>query len=800
MEAAEQWKQAGLLTDGSVFSDENLWTIENLSELGSSILSAHDDDAGGYWVKLRQQLSSSSGAVCHLAAEVNWLLLLCPDNTGYESKSSDIRQIWDLGGSPVPTSADRWLTAEVLAGIGSGGTGYNTHRWRELHFAITVFVAFKKLALQERLDLAGDAFKFADWLGSQPESEKRQFRHMLLFLLFPDSFERIFGGTDRAMIIKTLGELDGKPVSRLSSIEVDRILSSIREKYEKKYGTTQIDFYVPPLGDQWGVDRFTELTQNLTRGHVLKALAEIDRSGIPSGAESTKYDLIHEARYYPPKLVLELSAKNASGSDLLRGTFKGGEESRTFRILRGLGFDIELKQFVADLVHKFIRQADERSSQSTADYPDTYRGLELKLSFGFGNFAEVPWASFLGKGQVTSKGIYPVLLYYREYGTLILAYGVSDTKEPDLKWEGLPEGTQTIREYFQREKATKIDKYGSSWVSVAMPVSAELDARTLTVALDRMIDRYRTILDPSSPEVQETPKSLPYTLDDALEDVFIPKERLEEMVRRLGQKKNMILQGPPGVGKTYVARRLAYLLMKEEEPSRVGMVQFHQAYAYEDFVQGYRPDGTGFRKKNGVFHTFCDRARTDPDRAYVFIIDEINRANLSKVFGELMMLIESDKRGKKWAVPLTYAESETDTFYVPPNVHIIGLMNTADRSLAMVDYALRRRFAFMDVEPGFETEQYQTYMLDKGADNALITRIRSNLHALNSAISEDATNLGKGFRIGHSYFCPGEDSGVTPDEMWYCEVIHSEISPLLSEYWFDVPDRHEYWLHRLLEQ
>ena len=396
--------------------------------------------------------------------------------------------------------------------------------------------------------------------------------------------------------------------------------------------------------------------------------------------------------------------------------------------------------------------------------------------------------------------IYPVLLYYREQGVLILAYGISDTQAPDLQWGSLPADIQTIHEYFDTAHGKKPERYGESWVAIATPTSPKISASSITETLDRMIDTYIRILEPSAPTSRQVLSPTPYTIDDALKEVFIPRPRLEEMVRRLGQKKNLILQGPPGVGKTYAAKRLAYLMMREKDRQRLGMVQFHQAYAYEDFIQGYRPDGTGFRKKNGVFHAFCDKARVDLDRAYVFIIDEINRANLSKVFGELMMLIESDKRGKEWAVPLTYAENESETFYVPPNVFIIGLMNTADRSLAMVDYALRRRFAFLDVEPGFDTQQYQTCMLAKGTDESLIKRICSDMEALNSAIAKDTANLGKGFRIGHSYFCPDDDAGTVPDVEWYREVIKSEISPLLEEYWFDDPDQHGDWLRRLMQE
>ena len=192
----------------------------------------------------------------------------------------------------------------------------------------------------------------------------------------------------------------------------------------------------------------------------------------------------------------------------------------------------------------------------------------------------------------------------------------------------------------------------------------------------------------------------PYRVGDALTDLFIEPIVFTEILDTLKAKKNVMLQGPPGVGKTFFSKRLAYALMGEKAEARIGMVQFHPSYTYEDFVQGYRPIAGGFALRNGIFFTFCRRAAADPEHPFVFIVDEINRANLSKVFGELMMLIEADKRGPEWAIPLTYAGEDDAPFFVPDNLYMIGLMNTADRSLAMVDYALRRRFAFVDLAAG----------------------------------------------------------------------------------------------------
>jgi len=283
------------------------------------------------------------------------------------------------------------------------------------------------------------------------------------------------------------------------------------------------------------------------------------------------------------------------------------------------------------------------------------------------------------------------------------------------------------------------------------------------------------------------------TVSEVTEDLFYPSDTFRSWLDRLRQKKNLILQGPPGVGKTFVSKRLAYALMEEKAEDRVQMVQLHQSYTYEDFIRGYRPEPDGgFRLRDGVFFRFCERAKDNPNRDYVFIIDEINRGNLSKIFGELMMLIEPDKRGPQHAVPLAYQRDGEDPFghrfYVPENVHLVGMMNTADRSLAMVDYALRRRFAFVDMEPRFHSDRFRAFLRRQGADEALIDRIVARARSLNEAIAED-TNLGPGFKIGHSYFCPSDDE--PPNEDWYEAVVKREVAPLLREYWFDDPETAE---------
>lgn len=277
-----------------------------------------------------------------------------------------------------------------------------------------------------------------------------------------------------------------------------------------------------------------------------------------------------------------------------------------------------------------------------------------------------------------------------------------------------------------------------------------------------------------------------YDKSKAMHGLFLKASQFDEMLEALKEKKNVVLQGAPGVGKTFVAKRLAYALIESNDQRQVEVIQFHQSYSYEDFIQGFRPTPNGhFDLKYGIFYQFCRRAQRDEaaKKPYVFIIDEINRGNLSKIFGELMMLIEADKRGKEHAIPLAYSQNAGERFYIPENLHLIGMMNTADRSLAMVDYALRRRFRFITLRPEFSSDAFGKFLGDAGAASGLTKKIVSRMNALNEVIAADAKNLGPGYQIGHSYFCPR--NGIKPGEDWYRRVIESEIVPLIQEYWFD---------------
>jgi len=276
-----------------------------------------------------------------------------------------------------------------------------------------------------------------------------------------------------------------------------------------------------------------------------------------------------------------------------------------------------------------------------------------------------------------------------------------------------------------------------------------------------------------------------YTEDDFLNEVFMSEDQYNTLVGLLKNKKNIILQGAPGVGKTFAAKRLAYSIMGKKDTNRVMMIQFHQSYSYEDFIMGYRPKDNGFELTAGPFYKFCKLAQDDSERDYFFIIDEINRGNLSKIFGELLMLIEKDKRGDK--LRLLYSN---EYFTVPKNLYVIGMMNTADRGLALIDYALRRRFAFYELEPAFDSDGFISIVEE--TENLKLSLIVEQVKLLNDAISKDES-LGSGFRIGHSYLCT--EQPITDE--WIESVVKYEIIPLIKEYWFDDESKIELWSRKL---
>jgi 5-methylcytosine-specific restriction enzyme B len=811
-DAALRWKDEALLNDRSVFGAGALWTLDGFRGLERYFVENLDEGEGSFMGKLQGQLAQAPSGVKQLASELTWAMLLCPSNTHPPKKRETIDHIWTWSKQPLPPGAHGWLTDEVLGGCGSAGPGYNNHRWRELVFAIRFGLAFKALSAPERRRLLTDDWGFAEWLAKLPEAHVRQFRHMLVYMLFPDTFERIFGGGDRRLLVQKFRGLSRAQVRKLSPIQIDREFSSIRAEQQAMHPDLKLDFYKEPLRSKWQEESgFEEYTGDVEAIDVTKAIEEIDQKGVPASAESTIYDLIYKGKRYPPKLVLSLAAKHATGKEFDRTMFSGGIDSPAFELLRSLGFDIERKDLIPELLKKFLAQAMEGKNFAVKGYPSDYRGLRIRIGFGQGSPAKVPWIVFLGKDQDVQEGIYPALLYYKAARVLVLAKGISETNPPAQTWP-LHKTDKTIDAYFTQARGIRPERYGTSIVVQDYKIPLDASDNELNADLDKLIDEYGASIGAEGaapkggladtvstvqPSAANEPEPEPYTVSQATEALFMSQERFEEILAIWKQKKNLVVQGPPGVGKTFFHRQLAYALMSAKAPSRVASVQFHPSYAYEDFVQGYRPDQGGFRLRDGLFLRFCERARKDGGNAHVFVIDEINRGNLAKIFGELLMLLEADKRSAEWAVPLAYGTEEAIPFYVPDNLFVLGLMNTADRSLAVVDYALRRRFAFVALEPAFSSPRFVEYLKERGVADGLVEKIVSRMNSLNTEIAQDKTNLGPGFRIGHSFFCNPPEQAEHHTE-WFEAVVNTEIGPLLDEYYFDDPEKSPKLVKRLL--
>ena len=292
----------------------------------------------------------------------------------------------------------------------------------------------------------------------------------------------------------------------------------------------------------------------------------------------------------------------------------------------------------------------------------------------------------------------------------------------------------------------------------------------------------------------------PYSLDQVLKDgCFLDRSDVERLLERLRTRKNLILQGPPGTGKTWIAKRLAYALMREKDDNRIRAVQFHPNLSYEDFVRGWRPTGEGrLAIADGVFLEAIRDASASPSSAFVVVIEEINRGNPAQIFGELLTLLEAGKRTPNEALELSYPDAEGNRLpvHIPENLYVIGTMNIADRSLALVDLAFRRRFAFVTLEPVLGVRWRDWVVKERGVDPGLVEEIARRIADLNAMIAE---SLGNQFQIGHSYVTPTGRLEAGSTRAWFIQVAETEIGPLLEEYWFDSPKTAKDALERLVD-
>ena len=402
-------------------------------------------------------------------------------------------------------------------------------------------------------------------------------------------------------------------------------------------------------------------------------------------------------------------------------------------------------------------------------------GRQLSEQFGL----EVQESKFSRDSKWYKNPAHFPCAFHDEEGYLIV--------EDRTHWERLKAEPMGERPYVKETKKTHMRQPGIS----AIPGYVRHDSNAQTTSWE--LDTQRAPTDPLLPTQQE------YAIKDIISDgCFLSEPRLVAILERLRSKKNIILQGPPGTGKTWLAKRLAYALVGSKSERQVLPFQFHPSMSYEDFVRGWRPTGNGSLDLiDGPFNRAIGEARADLPRPYVVVIEEINRGNPAQIFGEMLTLMEADKRVPGEALALCYPKEPNERVYIPPNLHVIGTMNVADRSLALVDFAFRRRFAFIGLEPEFGDPWRMWVSQQTGIHEDFLRNIEGRIGALNQTIESD-TALGPQFRVGHSVVTPPPETLIPDRKEWFTQVVETEIGPLLDECWFDDPDRARSEKERLL--
>jgi 5-methylcytosine-specific restriction protein B len=710
--AAARWRDVALLGEGSVLTDQRVWTGQALDALDRYFVQNLDEGEGSFIEKLRHQIADAPPVGKKLAAEMMWLMYLCPSGTYARHKRKVLQEIWEWSDEPLPRDL-LMLADDVLAGVGSAGPAFNVNQWRELVFLIRLTRAFRALSVEDRKTTLSDGWKFAQWMTAIEDWEARQLRHMLLFLLFPDQFERVFGQVDRKKIVEAFTAHDA---DALDPLGIDRALSQIRGQLEVEFNTKDLDFYVSPVKEKWRAGNFAEATNSITTDHVFRAIRDIDRDGVPADANSTTYDLIVAGKRYPPKYVLSLAGKHANGEAFDRKEFSGGEESPAFALLRGLGFEIERKDAISELVTKFKKQANAATELSVRGYLPRYRDLAVRVSFGKGNFARIRWIAFLADGQEVSEGIYPVLLLFRDQNVLLLCYGVSEENDPAGTW-GAMEGVQTVSGWYKTKFGREPDRYGASFVMSAYEWKGELPIADLNAELDRMIDDYKKIIGlpnakksttTSSQESADVVASLEEAVQAfaaALKRCFVDfgvrhDELVAAFVASLITKPLVILTGLSGSGKTQIGMRFGEWLganrcyIAAVRPDWTGA---ESLFGYEDGLKE-ATNGRAAWNVPGPLEFMLNAAR-DPQHPYLLLLDEMNLAHVERYFADVLSGMESGQEclpnllrdaDGVWRVPV----GAPSRIRFPRNLWIVGTVNVDETTYMFSPKVLDRANTF----------------------------------------------------------------------------------------------------------
>ena len=758
-EVADRFVDVALRRDDSLFTPgRSIWSRANLEELDRRYVQNPDLSAAGFEDKLKQQLEGASADAYQLMGEILFVYYLPAHyNISGDTKRQRLMEVLSWSPSPVDVPAD--LLAVLNGGVGSGGPGFHLYKWASLAFLITFARQWKLASPDTRTQALSDPWRFRDFVAQVPtEGGGIYGREALLHLVFPDTFERIFSGTDKWRVTNELKALVDDP-----DTNADRKIWQIRQKLVARFGS-DFDFY-----DTDGVRALWKRYDSPLDEFIYWSSRFYELDAFEAGERTYKLEIVKRLTAAKEGLL--------SGGDwfpLLKRAFASPNNLTPWQVHDAfLKWCQEDMDRAAKLLHRvWDAEADplERLADFFSHFPrDAVSGLGSRTTLG----------SFLM--LAIDPYTYPPYRVAAMHAAYRLAkFEAGDEHDEISMYRAALAFFDRLRERGGERGLQLRDRLDAQlviWCVANWPTPPEWPAED-QAAFDKYreggpgAEDYDGGDGGHEPEPDVQPPADPLT--PLADELLLDRGSLAEMADLLRSKGQIILYGPPGTGKTFVARKLAVALAGD--PTRVRLVQFHPSYAYEDFVEGFRPrrlEGgqPGFELVAGPLRTLAQRATEDPGHDYFLIIDEINRGNIAKVFGELYFLLEY----RDEEMQLQYSPDKP--FRLPGNLRIIGTMNTADRSIALLDAALRRRFSFVPFFP------------DKPPIEGLLLRwlrrhrpdmvwVASVVDSANSKLAD------RNAAIGPSFFLRSD-----LDEKKLALVWEHEILPLLEDYFFEDPER-----------
>ena len=774
--AAGAWVDRGLRSDDSLFTPgKEIWSHHLLGELHNRFLDRPDEGSRPFLDKLRDQLQGSPADVYQLMAEVLYVHYLLLDNN-----EQAVRTVLAWSPNPVSFPSDLASALQFLR-INTGAARTN------IPFQVGTLIEsveqWKELEPSERDRLLEDQWAFKEFLFSRRFESKLLVnnqktggleRHVLLHIVFPDTFEPILQN-DKQRI--TRSPEFARFIDSASS-EIDRQIQEIRQGLETEWGR-DFSFYDNGVTVLW-------------------------RNG---ATPSPWYGFVNRAKEYMAKGNLageeiDYKLRMASNLGMARNAVLANADDWQTLVKRGFAGNLIFSIEQAKLRDWIDESPDDAllALQALWTHDDSSLGERIRdfcsllprsASSGLGTRTTV--VSVLLMGLDPER--YPpfrVGVFDQAYDELGYARPAQEADEAEIYDHALGFLDRFMHEASRRELELR---HRLDAQSVVWQLGRSRDESPVTDSEEPDAEEHDTDLDFLDVEMEAPPLPLPepeapYSLDHIIADgCFLTRDRLQDMLSRLQSRKNLILQGPPGTGKTWLARRLAYALLGSRSERRVRPLQFHPNLSYEDFVRGWRPSGDGrLSLVDGPFLQAVEDAGKEPSLDFVVVIEEINRGSPAQIFGEMLTLLEADKRTPREALALSYPRHAAERVHIPPNLYVVGTMNVADRSLAFVDLAFRRRFAFIGLEPVFG-DTWRNWVTERyGIEAAFLDDVERRMTSLNQAITDDGL-LGQHFRVGHSVVTPSGDQEIGDPVSWFRQAVETEIGPLLEEYWFDQPGR-----------